>query len=116
MNDTAHATEEAHGAQNYDDDQKPFLDATDLARRRDGGDWRRPFPRAVRYQKSTCRGHENYACAAAVSRININGSEVESSLECSAYGIGRAMRKRGALLKKNAGDCQNRACNRLMGR
>ena len=31
MNDTAHATEEAHGAQNYDDDQEPFLDATDLA-------------------------------------------------------------------------------------
>ena len=23
MNDTAHATEEAHGAQNYDDDEKP---------------------------------------------------------------------------------------------
>ena len=31
VNDTAHATEEAHGAQNYDDDEEPFLDATDLA-------------------------------------------------------------------------------------
>ena len=31
MDDTAHATEEAQGAQNYDNDEEPFLDAPDLA-------------------------------------------------------------------------------------
>ena len=65
MDDTAHATEEAHGAQNYDDDQEPFLDATDLA-----------MQAAVELRHCVVRGSRR------------NGSEVEKALlECSAYGM-----------------------------